>query len=656
MGTVNGGQSFTVTIRGQVTASNGTTLNNTASVTGTRSAQTFTTSGSVSVPVTAGTGGGDLPDLTLNKTGPTSVAPNAAMAYTLTVNNLGTANTSNVRVVDTLPTGVALTSTSTTSLFTCTSAGTPATHVTVTCDGGAVNQGQNATITLNATSPAATGTITNTAVVDPDNAIQESNELNNTSATVNTSVGGPPPTPLLTIAKTDNNPNVYPWSTGAGPDPVNPGQQLVYKIQVKNNATSRADDVVISDGTQGLEAASITASQVIASGTVGNTGGCFVSAPTVTCKVRTLNAGGTITVTISGTVVSTAGASLFNTATVNGNIKNTGVTNTASEVTTVRPAIDLTITKSDSPDPACARTWPESDQDLPLTADGLSDAAGDVPGLLAAPVCLGGLTYRFVVGNSGNSDAANVVVRDPLPAGVILDSYDTDGGFTCAVNGQVVTCSGGQIPAAETRFIEFQTVAPPGVGVITNTATVDPNNAIFEADETNNTVSATTTITTGVDLAVWKSDSKDLDPPGDGAPTLVPGTSTDLGDGYDPIATRGTQTYTIYVDNVGTQDTTGIRLRDTLPGRTRIFLSVVAERPHPPRGPDPRVHLRPRRLADRRGGRVRRRAPARHRVGVLRPGRRQRPPDLGMTSPRSRSGCSPAPPSAPCTTRSGSTR
>ena len=38
-----GGETWTVTIRGQVTAADGTTLNNTASVTGTKSAQNFTT-------------------------------------------------------------------------------------------------------------------------------------------------------------------------------------------------------------------------------------------------------------------------------------------------------------------------------------------------------------------------------------------------------------------------------------------------------------------------------------------------------------------------------------------------------------------------------------------------------------------------------------
>ena len=48
-----GGGVWTVTIGGQVTASGGTVLNNTASVTGTKSAQNFTTlSNAVQVNVT----------------------------------------------------------------------------------------------------------------------------------------------------------------------------------------------------------------------------------------------------------------------------------------------------------------------------------------------------------------------------------------------------------------------------------------------------------------------------------------------------------------------------------------------------------------------------------------------------------------------------
>jgi uncharacterized repeat protein (TIGR01451 family) len=589
-GTLPGRGTWTVTIRGQVTAANGATLNNTASVTGTRSAQTFSTSATVQVLVDGGTGGGDKPDLTINKKGPSSVAASSPLTYTLTVNNIGPSPATNVRVVDTVPAGVSGISASGTSLFVCGIVGQ-----TVTCDGGAVNAGANATITIDGTSPAVAGTITNTAVVDPDNTIAESNELNNTSAVVYTDVGLPPSAPLLDIKKTDGNPAPDgTWWTGAGPDPVTPGQQITYKIQVTNNATgnnSRADDVIVTDGTQGLEASSIIATQVVVNGAVGHDDGCVVTAPQVRCSIRSLDSGGTLTITITGTVISSAGSTIFNTATVTGNIKNTGVTNTASEATTVKPAIDLTITKADNPDPVCARSWPidgipfppgpPGSQHLPLSA-AAPPAAGSPTELLAPPVCLGGLTYSFVVGNSGIVDATGVVVRDPLPNGLVFDSYDSDAGFVCAVDASnVVTCTAGAIPAESVRNLVFRVVAPPSLGTITNTVYVDPNNAIFEPDETNNTFVQSTDVVTGVDLVVWKSDSVNSNPPGDdaeGAPTLIPGDGvapgSGLGDGFDPIATSGTETVTIYVDNVGTQDTTGIRLRDTLPAGTR-FLSVM---------------------------------------------------------------------------------
>ena len=527
-GTLNGRQVWVVTIRGQVTAASGTTLNNTASVTATKSAQTTTTTGSVSVLVSGGTGGGDpLPDLTLNKTGPTSVALGAPLTYTLTVNNVGSANTANVRVVDTLPAGVTLAATTpfeTTSLFVCQSSGTP---ITVVCDGGAVNKGQNATIKINAISPVASPPtqITNTAVVDPDNTIVESNELNNTSATVNTSLEGPPPEPQLSIKKSDGKPDqTGTWDSTAGPDPVNPGETLTYVVQVQNNATTRADDVRISDTFQGLEASSLIVSQVVVNGTVGTGRGCVVNAAETVCSIRSLNAGGTLTMTVKGYVIAPAGTNLFNTATVNGNIRNVGVTNTASESTTVRPSIDLTITKSDSPDPICARSWP---RDAPAAGETghlaldptspASPAAGNPSGTLAEPACLGGYTYHYVVGNSGNGDASNVVVRDPLPAGVLFDSYDTDGNFECSWDQgtNVVTCSKGFIPAAKTRFIDFRVVAPPTVGQITNEVTVDPNNAIFEPDETNNKDTETTTISTGIDLVIWKGDDATAGSPAD---------------------------------------------------------------------------------------------------------------------------------------------
>lgn len=535
-GTIEGGGTWTVTIRGVVIAANGTTLNNTASVTGTRSAQNFTSTATTSTLVSNGSTS-QLPDLTITKNGPSTVGYGQAMTYTLIVNNQGLANATDVTVVDTLPAAlgapIIAQPLGTTSLFTCTTA-----DHTVTCSGGAINQGANATITITGVAPSSDTTLTNTASVDPFNAIPESNELNNTSSLVNTQVMAQPPLPPLSITKVDAT------------DPIVPGDTEVYTVTVKNNAATRADDVVIVDGTQGLEASTLTATFEVTDGTIGNFGGCSVAAPQAKCIARTLNPGGTIIMKVSGRVVASAGTTLLNTSTVTGNIKNTGYSATATEKTTVKPSVDLTVTVADSPDPVCARSWnANAGLPLPLT-------------------CRGGLEYLITPGNSGINAANNVVVRLPLPPGVVFD-YITNltapplsppyPVWACSLDvSNVLTCTAPSIVAESIAPFKVMTVAPAVTGPISLTAIVDPTNAIFEADETNNTFTQATQVITGIDLTTKVVD----DPPG-----------------FDPISTSGTQTYTITVWNEGTQDSTNIRLRDTLPSGTR-FRDVIADPNH----------------------------------------------------------------------------
>ena len=527
-GTIEGGGVWVVTIRGIVTAANGTTINNTASVTGTRSAQNFTSTATTTTLVSSGSTE-QLPDLTITKNGPTTVAYGERITYSLIVNNQGLANATDVTVVDTLPSQIDPATIiaeplGTTSLFQCTVSG----H-TVSCTGGAINQGANATITITGDAPSYDTQLTNTASVDPFNAIPEVNELNNTSALVNTQVvQTPPPPTALSITKVDLI------------DPIVPGDMETYVVTVVNNAATRADDVVIIDGTQGLEASTLTATFDVNNGTIGNFGGCTVAAPQAKCMARTLNPGGTIVMTVTGKIVASAGTTLLNTSTVTGNIKNTGYSATATEKTTVKPAVDLTVTVADAPDPVCARSW-----------------AGAMP---PPPTCRGGLEYTFTVGNSGIYDANNVVVRLPLPPGVVYDAGNsTFGPFACNLDGQnVVTCTTPVLGAESTSVFKIMTVAPAVTGPISLTATVDPANAIFESDETNNTFTQATQVITGIDLTTRVVD----DPPG-----------------FDPIATSGTQTYTITVWNEGTQNAGNIRLRDTLPSGTR-FRDVIADPSH----------------------------------------------------------------------------
>ncbi len=528
-GSLSGFQPWRITIRGVVTAANGTTLNNTASVTGTRSSQTFSTNSTLATIVNTPPRGPQA-DLQVSVSAPATAGPEASnTTVTLTVNNTGTVNATDVTVVETLPGGWAFESWTATSLFSCShSAGT------VTCNGGAVNQGANATITIKAKtgdlSPQPNGGPPyddNTAVVDPYDLIAELNELNNTGS-ARTIVQVPAPPAGLTITKDDS------------PDPLRPGDLLTYTLVMKNTAATRADSIKVTDGTQGLDAASIVATASIGTTNVP----CTVSASQVVCTRTSptlrLEPNQVMNMTVTGRVVATPGAIIRNTAALIGNIKNKGQTATATTLSSVRPGVDLTITQR------------------AITPDGHSHNGA---GFRAFDF----YDYKIAVGNSGLDNATNVWVREPLPAGVQYLGFTdlTAGGFTCAVDASnVVNCLGGTIagvnssavPGGTVEAIVLHLVTPNRIGPISATATVDPANAVFEGDETNNTVTTATNVITGIDLTVMKT-------------------------GTDPVAPSGTLVYTVTVSNIGTQDTAGIVLRDTLPAGVR-FREAVGDPTH----------------------------------------------------------------------------
>lgn len=515
-GTLQGFQSWTVTIRGVVTAANGTTLNNTASVTGTKSAQTYTESDTIATQVVAGAGG-PLADLVVAIKAPTTIEPSHDILYTLTVSNLGNIKATDVVLTATLPTTVTFQAVNATNLFDCSPL--PDANGTITCTGGAVNAGANATVQIGVIAPNFFAPLTISAQVDPFNTVAEGNDLNN-SGQATTQVTTTPPSNTLYLEKTDAS------------DPLTPYETLTYTINLENTSAYRADYITVEDTTQGLDAASVSVIASVANTSVPMT--CTVAAPNVSCETTRFQPGATSVITISGTVIQPAGTTIINTASVNGNIKNTGLSNTASTITTVRPAIELTTTQY--------RTFP-------------------VP---PAPVRgADRFDYTITVGNSGLYDANNVVVREPLPDGVLLDGFSSSAaGTTCTpvippAAGGVVSCtipvvkgvfSSGEVEG-DTETITLRLIAPHAIGPITSTVTVDPLNQIPENDESNNTFETMTDVLTGIDLTVEKTEN------------------------FDPIARNGTLQYTVTVTNIGTQDTDGmgtnndflIWLRDVLP-------------------------------------------------------------------------------------------
>ena len=146
-GDIEGKGTWTVTIRGIVTAAGGTTVNNIATVTANKSATTYTESAAATTQVTSTSPGGDSPDLTIGKNGPLSAAAGGDITYTLTVNNIGNKAATGIKVTDTVPLDTAFPITATgTSLFSCNVAGAD-----VTCTGGQINAGANGTITIKGT-------------------------------------------------------------------------------------------------------------------------------------------------------------------------------------------------------------------------------------------------------------------------------------------------------------------------------------------------------------------------------------------------------------------------------------------------------------------------------------------------------------------------
>ncbi|HEY0158457.1 MAG TPA: hypothetical protein VGF28_14335, partial [Thermoanaerobaculia bacterium] len=123
------------------------------------------------------------PDVKIVKSGPSSVQAGAQFVYGLDVRNLGATDLENVRMVDTLPAGVVVTSVAR-GTWECTTGGG-----TIECSGRLAAQSHRLiTVTVNA--PQQTGSITNTARVQAD--INDPTPANNTSSVTTVVTAAPP--------------------------------------------------------------------------------------------------------------------------------------------------------------------------------------------------------------------------------------------------------------------------------------------------------------------------------------------------------------------------------------------------------------------------------------------------------------------------------
>ncbi len=426
------------------------------------------------------------PDLAITKIDdPDPVEINGNITYTLTASNVtniadGVDNASGVTVTDTLPAGV-----------TFVSASSGCTHAsgTVTCQIGALAEGASVDRQIVVKAPGQETVLTNFAAITGN---QTDPVSSNNSAMASTSVIRS--TPNLQITKTDSA------------DPVAENEDLVYTITVNNLVDA-------SDGTD--NATGVTVVDDLPAGVTFRSAsqGCTVAAGDVTCSLGAIAEGSSKQVTVTvrakdpGTIRNFASVSADQDDPVSAN-------DDAAESTTVVAALpNLSINKTDSPDPV---------------------TAGEQ------------LTYTFAVSNVANAadgvdNATNVHVTDVLPNGVTYVSGDAG----CSNASGTVTCNFGDLDEGQSASKQIVVIVS-SPGSISNTATVDGDES--DASTSNDSDTEVTTVDAAQpDLSISKADSP------------------------DPVGVNDNLTYTLTASNVtnaadGIDNATGVTITDTLPG------------------------------------------------------------------------------------------
>ena len=384
-------------------------------------------------------------DLSVTKTdSPDPASVGSTLTYIVTVSNSGPSAANAVVLTDTLPASVTF-ATAEPSQGSCSQA-----SGVVTCDLGTINNGANATVTITVTPKEAAGgtTITNTASVT---ATQDDTDTTNNSASQNTVVGEKID---LTVKLTDS------------PDPVLVGNILTYVVTVTNNGPSQATAVVMT-GT--------LPSNVTFGAATPSQGSCSEASGTLTCNLGALDNGAVAAVIINATpTVATGGTTITNTAT---EADSNTINNSISQNTAVNPQADLSVTKTDSPDPV----------DVGKT-----------------------VTYTVTVTNKGPSQATAVVLTDTLPANATFSAAVPSQGICNQASG-TVTCNLGSINsgASATVTITAKPTIAAGGTTISNSATV--TSGVTDPDDGNNVANQSTTVGSILlaDISVTKSDAPD---------------------------------------------------------------------------------------------------------------------------------------------------
>jgi uncharacterized repeat protein (TIGR01451 family) len=410
-----------------------------------------------------GVGAGNA-DLSIVKSGPASVASGGAIGYTLLITNNGPSPANGAVYTDVVPASIS------TIVAACggeaggASCGTQPTVSGNTVSGtiGNLPSGGSVLVAIDGVAPSGPASLSNTATIEPPGGVVDPVSGNNSSSV------------STTVAATSANLAVE----KLGPASAVPGANITYTITVTNNGPDTAMNAVLSDPTPaGL--AFVSASPPC--------GGGFP------CAIGDFPSGASTIISVTYAVDAGASGSVQNTATVGSDTPDPDSGDNTSMVTT----------------PVVAAVFAA---DLALVKTGPADVtAGN------------NVVYTVVVTNNGPDAAANVVVTDPTPAGLLFvgNSGACASAYPCALG---TLASGASASITSTYAVP---ASYAGANPVVNTAAVgsdtpDPNGG----DNVGSVSTVVMTPTLSADLSIIKS----------GSPAADPGTSV---------------TYTIVVTNNG---------------------------------------------------------------------------------------------------------
>ncbi len=287
----------------------------------------------------------------------------------------------------------------------------------------------------------------------------------------------------------------------ATPATVHAGDNVTYTITAYNAGPSDAAAATVEDLLPfGVSYVSATP----------GTGTCAHISSAVICRLGTLGAGDTATITIVAKVNSSThgGTTISNTAAVTSLTFDPNLHNNFDTATVkVDTSADVAIKKVANPTPF-------------------------VPGQPAR--------YTLTVTNNGPSDAQGVTVTDDLPADLTFVSAQPSQG-TCAA--AAVTCSLGLLPAGAKATVTVNVLVKASTTAsVSNTAHVSSTTP--DPDPRNNSATTDTPVDPSADVAIVKV----ADP--------------------NPVTAGNTLTYALSVTNYGPSDAQDVIVTDPLPSET----------------------------------------------------------------------------------------